>query len=1010
MSVPPSSGLAADSVYYLRALINDIPDPAVLLDVRGLIVLANESFARSFGSEPGALIGQSIFRFFPEDQVAPRQKEFAEVIRTGNPVTLEVSRQGTAFVASIQPVVDDAGRVTGAAIIQRDVSQIRRTEESLREHEAKYRNIVESANDGLATLRDMTVTYVNPRLLAISGHSAEEVVGRSILDFIQPEEIPKVLEYVARRRSSPDINAKYETILKAKNGQDINVEINASSLGTTADGNEILVIIRDITDRRRAEKALQEAEEKYRQLVDQSLAGIYITQNHELKFCNRKFAEMFGFERPEELIGIHIRKLVDPESWHLVDSQVKLRESGQVENVRYEFRAVRKNGSKMDLEVFGSSFRYQGLPAILGTMIDVTERKQAARILAETNARLQALLQAMPDVVYFKDIHGHNLEVNRAFADMIGLPRDQVLGWTDAQLFPPDLARQCRESDDRVFKEGRRVQFEESFASPDGTKSIYDTIKIPILDTEGRPTGLLGVSRNITDHKRAEKIQSTILSIAQAAISSDSLDTFYQSVHTAIAGLMPAKNFYIAVQDEATGYLTFPYFVDEFDDTPESKPLGKGLTEYVIRRSEPLLATPEIFAGLERMGEVESIGSPSIDWLGVPLKLQDQTFGALVVQSYTKGVRYGELERDLLQFVSGQVAMALQRRKAAQAMFEREQFLAGVLNSIQDGISILDNDFRILRTNGAMEEWYAHAMPLVGKKCHEAYHLRGERCRVCPTAQTLATHQAAREVVPKVGEGGRVTGWLDLYSFPFIDQRTGQMKGVIEYVRDITQQKLAEDKLQASLQEKEVLLREIHHRVKNNLQVIQALISLQARQIKDGSAAELYRESQNRIRSMALVHERLYQSTNLSRIEFAEYLRSLVVHLFHSLLPDTSRIGLVLDVEPLELDISIAIPCGLIVNEMVSNALKHAFPEPRRGEVTVSFHRRPDETLRLSVQDNGEGLPPDFDIRRCETLGMQIISTLVSQIDGRLDIGRGPGASFSVEFHESGGERQGEQP
>ena len=880
-----ASSFLHDSASYLQALISALTDSAVLFDREGAIVLANEAFSRLARTDVRELVGQSIFRFVPPDQAERRRAEVEEILRSKKPLTVEESTPGHAFLAHLQPVFDTSGEVAGVALVHHNLSRLRQTEETLKERELLYRNIVESANDGVVTLRDTTITYVNPRLLAIGGYRAEDVIGLPILQFIQPQEVAKVLGYVAKRRDNPDSNAKYETALKAKDGRDINVEINASLLGASSAGNEILVIIRDITDR----------------------------------------------------------------------------------NI-------------------------------------------AARKLAETNARIQTLLRAMPDVIYFKDAAGRNLEVNKAFEEAVGLPRDQILGWTDDQLFAPARARLYQESDARAFRERRPVRLEETLSSPDGKDLFFETVKIPIMGEDGRPAGLLGVSRNVTEQKRAEKVQTTILHIAQAAISSDSLDTFYRSVHTAIAELMPAKNFYIAVQDDATGYLTFPYFVDEFDRTPAPKPLGRGLTEYVFRTGEPLLATPEIFAEMEVRGEVESIGAPSIDWLGTPLKIQDRTFGVLVVQSYTEGVRYGELERDILRFVSGQVAMAIQRRRTADDILEREQFLSGVLNSLQDGISILDTNLTILRTNRTMEEWYAHALPLVGKKCYQAYHLREERCLVCPTAQTLATHQAAREVVARVGAGGTVSGWLDLYSFPFIDQTTGLMKGVIEYVRDITQQKLAEDKLQASLQEKEVLLREIHHRVKNNLQVIQALISLQARQIKDGSAAELYRESQNRIRSMALVHERLYQSTNLSRIEFAEYLRSLVVHLFHSLLPDTSRIGLVLDVEPLELDISIAIPCGLIVNEMVSNALKHAFPEPRRGEVTVSFHRRPDETLRLSVQDNGQGLPPDFDIRRFETLGMQIIMTLVSQIDGRLDIGRGPGASFSVEFHESGGERQGEQP
>lgn len=993
---------------FLRALINAISDPAVLLDLEGNVVLANEAFARYARMEIQNLVGQSSFSFVPPDQVRHRRAQLKEIIRSGKPQTIEESRPGHAFVVHLHPVFDEAERVAGVALVHHDVSRLRLAEETLKEREMLYRNIVESANDGVVTLKDTTITYVNPRLLAIGGYALQEVIGASILQFIHPQEIPKVLGYVAKRRSDPDSNAKYETILKAKNGQDINVEINASLLGASPGGNDILVIIRDITDRKRSERALRDAEDRYRRLVDFSVAGIYIIQNHELKFCNQKFADLFGYGKPEDIIGINFRRLVAPESWELVDRQVRLRESGQVETVQYEFKALRIDGAPFEVEVFGSRFEYQGKPAIQGTMIDITDRTMAAKKLAETNTRLQTLLQAMPDVVYFKDIHGRNLEVNKAFEDMIGLPRGQILGWTDAQLFPRDLAQQCQESDARVMQECRPVRIQEKMSFSGGTDVVYDTVKIPIRDADGRPAGLLGVSRNITEQKRAEKVQSTILHIAQAAISSDSLETFYRSVHTAIAELMPAKNFYIAVYDEASGLVTFPYFVDEFDETPDPKPLSKGLTEHVFRTGESLLATPEIFIEMEKRGEVESIGSPSIDWLGTPLKIQDRTFGVLVVQSYTEGVRYGELERDILRFVSGQVAMAIQRRQTADEISDREQFLSGVLNSIQDGITILDKDFTIMRVNRTMEQRHAAAMPLVGKKCYRAYYLRDDRCRACPTQRTLETSQAAYEIISH--EGGAGVEWLDLYSFPFIDQKTGQMKGVIEYVRDITPQKLAEDKLQSSLQEKEVLLREVHHRVKNNLQVIQALISLQSRQIKDGSAVEMYKESQNRIRSMALVHERLYQSTNLSRIEFAEYLRSLVVHLFHSLLPDTSRIGLKLDLEPVELDINIAIPCGLIVNELVSNALKHAFPEPRPGEVTVSFHQREGSTLSLGVKDDGQGLPPDFDIHRSETLGMQIVITLVSQIDGRLEIGPGPGASFLVEFQESGGRTPGDRP
>ncbi len=510
----------------------------------------------------------------------------------------------------------------------------------------------------------------------------------------------------------------------------------------------------------------------------------------------------------------------------------------------------------------------------------------------------------------------------------------------------------------------------------------------------------LNESNGLFKSRSKEEINECIFRISEAAISSKNLDDLFFSIHRNIAELMPAHNFYIALYDPTKDMLSFPYFVDECDPTPAPKKLGKGLTEYVLRTGEPLLASPEVFAELEKSGDVESIGAPSIDWLGVPLKLDGQIIGVLVLQTYTEGVRYGKEEMNVLKFVSGQVAMAVNRKKIEEEVQERGRLLASIFESIQDGLSILDLDYRIIRVNPAIEKWYAHAMPLIGKKCFEAYHLADRVCAVCPTRQTLETGQAAYEVVPKVGTGGEVTGWLDLYSFPLIDQRTGQMRGVIEYVRDITKRKKAEDQLQASLREKEVLLREIHHRVKNNMQIISSLLSLQSRHIQDPSVVEIFKESQRRIRSMALIHERLYQSADLSRIEFSQYLDNLANRLFHSYQVDSDRIRLSLHSEEVFLNINTAIPCGLLVNELISNALKHAFPNGRRGEVAVELRRNESGEFLLRVSDDGVGFPKDLDFRRTETLGMQIVVTLVDQIDGTIDMGESGMTEFLIRFKE----------
>jgi two-component sensor histidine kinase len=187
------------------------------------------------------------------------------------------------------------------------------------------------------------------------------------------------------------------------------------------------------------------------------------------------------------------------------------------------------------------------------------------------------------------------------------------------------------------------------------------------------------------------------------------------------------------------------------------------------------------------------------------------------------------------------------------------------------------------------------------------------------------------------------------------------------------------------------------------MQVISSLLNLQARQIKDPLVLEAFKESQRRIRSMALIHERLYQSSDLSRIEFSQYLRNLASHLFQSYQADASRIRVKMETEEVLLNINTAIPCGLIVNELISNVLKHAFPDGRSGELEIVLRRAAGGGYVILVRDDGIGLPPGLDIRRTETLGMQIVSTLVGQIDGRLNPDSPKnqrGAAFELQFRD----------
>jgi len=218
--------------------------------------------------------------------------------------------------------------------------------------------------------------------------------------------------------------------------------------------------------------------------------------------------------------------------------------------------------------------------------------------------------------------------------------------------------------------------------------------------------------------------------------------------------------------------------------------------------------------------------------------------------------------------------------------------------------------------------------------------------------------------------------------------------------RDITERKQAEEELRASLREKEVLLREIHHRVKNNMQVISSLFNLQAGHTTNEECRGILKEGQMRIRSMSLVHEKLYQSRDLSKIDFAGYIQSLAVHLLHVYLVNPAQVRMETDFEDVSLDINSAVPCGLILNELVSNALKHAFPEGRTGVIKIGLRRGPGGAVELRVADDGVGLPKGLDFRKAESFGLQIVNLLVDQLEAAIDLDRTKGTAFTMTFRE----------
>jgi PAS domain S-box-containing protein len=386
---------------------------------------------------------------------------------------------------------------------------------------------------------------------------------------------------------------------------------------------------------------------------------------------------------------------------------------------------------------------------------------------------------------------------------------------------------------------------------------------------------------------------------------------------------------------------------------------------------------------------------------GFPVVADGVTELDIIYRGGEKGV--GELRVVKTEWEGEAADLALLRditeRKRAQEMLrESEEDLRAIFDGVGDGIAIIDTTGKVVKINQRIVEVGGYEEDeIVGKRMALlkmfppqslakmlSNFIRLISSQYCPPFDV--------EAYTKAGEK------RDAELRGSLLRKRGRVVGVVGVMRDITERKRAEEQIKASLREKEVLLKEIHHRVKNNLQVISSLLYLQSKNIEDREILEMFQDSQSRVRSMSLVHERLYQSQDLARIDFGEYIRNLANYLLGSYGADANVIQLKIHVDDVFLGVDTAITCGLIINELVSNCLKYAFPDGQAGEICIELRSDDESQFTLIVSDNGGGLPESLDFRDTRSLGLQLVNTLVDQLGGAIELDRSGGTAFKITF------------
>src|SRR5579872_1219910 len=323
---------------------------------------------------------------------------------------------------------------------------------------------------------------------------------------------------------------------------------------------------------------------------------------------------------------------------------------------------------------------------------------------------LEQMFQASPDGLSIADTNHTVLWANETFVRMFGYAASEVMGQSlESLVVPPDRLAESRWVTEALAK-GERITLETQRRKKDGTLLDVSMSCAPLL-LDGMMAGFYAGYHDISDRKRVETLSSALYRVAEKSSSAHDLQQFFSAVHGIVDELMYARNFYIALYDPATELLSFPYFVDEHDSSPLPKKLGRGLTEFLLRTGESLLATPEVLQAMEDRGEVARNGSRSLDWLGVPLKVGNHTFGALVVQTYSKNIRYGQQDKEILTFVARQLASAVEIKRNEQALRRSEARYRSLVQSSVYGIYRSSLEGRFLDVNTALIAMLGYSSP-----------------------------------------------------------------------------------------------------------------------------------------------------------------------------------------------------------------------------------------------------------------------------------------------------------
>lgn len=966
------------------------------VDEDGIIIDVNRAMTDSFGYSREEFIGMSVF-----DLVSPHQREdtgsLLKLSFTGANVgdaTIEMTARDGSRRVIYYPIThsiffrNEKGKAS-MLITAIDITPLRDAEETLKQRTDRFREIFESSQDGIIYTDGLGFfVATNRAFTGITGITADEIIGKHAMTVMQrfmhkntPSTIGHLLKRLMSGKHVEPVTVDY---------QDRTIEIVMPAYSKDVSG--ITFVFRDITERKEYEGVLvlqrdlavalgsiTDLEAALNNIIDLILnitaidtAGVYIHDPGHDRFelvaskgLGKAFirdVKLYGPESPHyqmvmsgNPIFTHFRNitpLLGPDA-----REENLRAIASIP-VKYDGRSIAAiNVSSRTLDEF-PPFTRRAIEAAAALTGGAIARTKAERRLRESEDTFHSLFSNMLDgAAYFRAMRSTDgvindfviTDINDAFERITGLKRADVIGYKMSDMFPisADYQRRFMDMNRRVVETGEGEHYEhysdkfQRWFAGSSFRPRENQLVVIIRDIHGRKE----TERRLRESE--ERVRAIFDSALDYIFIKDA-ERRYTHVNPILAQLFdrPAENI-IGLTD--------------FDLFERQEARGLSLDDELVLKGSVVENELELtFSGGHRM---------VFHVIKTPLRDKSGNFTGIC-----------GIARDITD-----------RKRSETDLLESEERFRRLAQASREGVIILD-DGVIIDCNETYERMFGYPREeIIGRNTLDFTAPESREI----VAEAIRTHrEGPYEGVGLRKDGTKINTEVSGEKMPFKGKTVR-----VAAIRDITARKMDEERIRASLEEKDVLLKEIHHRVKNNLQVVSSLLNLQSERIDDSHMRHMFRESINRIHSMAAIHELLYRSDTLTRIPSGDYISNVCDNLKSAFSATAGGVEIRIETEELFLELDTAIPCGLIINELVTNALKYAFPNGAAGVIDVSMGKNADGVYALRVADNGCGIPSALDWRSTDTLGLKIVRLLTEhQLNGSIELNLDVGAEFIITF------------